>query len=188
MKAVTDEQLIRWVAKGDPSCLATLFERHHRDVYQFFLRMLRHKALSEDLVQEVFLKMLKKADSFRGEGSFRGWMFCIARNAALEHIRKNKRRGDEALDDETLEKLSDERSAEQTAAGREKVDLVMQAIATLPAAMQEVIFLGRFEFDSFEELGQALDCNAGTARVRMHRAMSQLSTTFQSIHGVPIDG
>jgi RNA polymerase sigma-70 factor (ECF subfamily) len=61
-------------------------------------------------------------------------------------------------------------------------------MAKLPAAVQEVIWLGRFEFDSYEDLGQALNCNAGTARVRMHRAMEQLKSTYMNMHGVPVDG
>ena len=60
---------------------------------------------------------------------------------------------------------------------------VMQALAMLPAAAQEVIWLGRFEFDGYEALGQALGCNAGTARVRMHRAMTLLNTTYANMHG-----
>lgn len=189
MKTGTDEQLIRRVADGDPASLATLFERHHLDVYRYFMHMLRHAALCEDLVQEVFLKMLRKAGSFRGDGSFRGWMFNIARNVARDSLRKRKRLAEEPLDEAALQPLTrDESSAEQCAAGKQKVALVLQAMARLPAKAQEVIWLGRFEFDSYEELGQALNCSAGTARVRMHRAMSLLSTTYVSVHGVPIDG
>ena len=189
MKAVTDEQLIHWVADGDPSVLATLFERHHRGVYQYFMQMLKHRALCEDLVQDVFLKVLRKAGSFRGDGSFKGWLYNIARNVALDEIRKNRRRGTDSLDDDaTHEQLTDHRSAEQVASGRQKIGLVMQALSALPAAVQEVIWLGRFEFDNYEELGQALNCNAGAARVRMHRAMALLNTTYMSINGVPIDG
>ena len=75
MKAVTDEQLIQWVADGDSSCLATLFERHHRALYSFVLQITRHRAQSEDLVQDVFLKILKKAKSFRGDSSFKACGF-----------------------------------------------------------------------------------------------------------------
>ena len=188
MKAVTDEQLIQWVADGDSSCLATLFERHHRGVYQFVLQIIRHRTQSEDLVQDVFLKILRKAKTFRGEGSFKAWMFNIARNVALDHLRKNKRQNNESLDDDMMDQhLADHRSAEQAAAGSQKMQLVMQALARLPAAAQEVIWLGRFEFDNYEELGQALACNAGTARVRMHRAMALLNSTYTSINGAPID-
>lgn len=188
MQAVTDEQLIQWVADGDTSCLATLFERHHRSVYQFCLRMTRHRSHSEDLVQDVFLKILKKASSFRGEGYFKGWMFNIARNLTLDYLRKTKRQAIDPIDDEIMEQhLADHRSAEQAAAGTQKLSLVTQALARLPAAAQEVIWLGRFEFESYDELGQALGCNAGAARVRMHRAMALLNSTFAVLNGVPID-
>lgn len=188
MQAISDEQLIQWVAAGDPSCLGTLFERHHREVYRYCLQMTRQRVASEDLVQEVFLKLLRKAGSFRGEGSFRAWMFNIARNVTLDHLRRAKRRdtvtgADDALD----EQLVDPRSAEQAASGKQNVHLVAQALATLPAAAREVIWLGRIELASYEELGLALGCNAGTARVRMHRAMKQLNETFAKINGAPID-
>jgi RNA polymerase sigma-70 factor (ECF subfamily) len=115
-------------------------------------------------------------------------MFNIARNIALDHLRKNKRQNNESIDDEVMEQhLADNRSAEQAAAGSQSMQLVLQALAKLPTAAQEVIWLGRFEFDNYEELGQALACNAGTARVRMHRAMALLNSTYTNIHGVPID-
>lgn len=188
MRAVTDEQLIKWVAEGDPSCLATLFERYHRGVYQFCLQITRHPAQSEDLVQDVFLKILRKAKSFRGEGSFKAWMFNIARNVTLDYVRKVKRQNHESIDDSIMDQqLADNRSAERAAAASQKVQLVTQALAQLPAAAQEVIWLGRFEFDNYEELGHALACNSGTARVRMHRAMALLNSTYTSINGAPID-
>lgn len=188
MKAVADEQLIQWVADGDPSCLATLFERHHRGVYRYFLQMLKDPALCEDLVQDVFLKVLRKAGTFRGNGTFKGWLYNIARNVALDELRRARRHGGDTLDEEGVnEQLTDHRSAERGAAGQQQASLVLQALACLPAAVQEVIWLGRFEFDSYEELGQALNCNAGAARVRMHRAMALLNTTYSSMHGAPAD-
>lgn len=188
MKAVADEQLIQWVADGDPSCLATLFERHHRAIYRYFLQMLKDRPLCEDLVQEVFLKVLRKAKTFRGQGSFKGWLYNIARNVALDELRKSRREGTDRLDEETMsEQLTDHRSAEQDAAGQERATRVLQALARLPAAAREVIWLGRFEFDSYEELGQALNCSAGTARVRMHRAMALLNMTYTRMNGAPVD-
>ncbi len=91
MQAVSDEQLIEWVANGDASCLGTLFERYHTSVYQFCLRMTRNPGYAEDVTQEVFLRVLKKAGSFRHEGTFKGWLFNIARNITLDYLRKQKR-------------------------------------------------------------------------------------------------
>ena len=188
MQAVSDEQLIEWVANGDASCLGTLFERHNRAVFQFCLQMTRHRAQAEDLVQEVFLKILRKSASFRRDGSFKAWMFNIARNITLDHLRKMKRQGSLArVDEDTGAELIDHRSAEQAAAGTQSMDLLTRALSNLPAAVQEVIWLGRFEFESYDELGKALGCKPGTARVRMHRAMQQLNMEFASVNGAPID-
>lgn len=188
MHAVSDEQLIQWVAAGDSSCLGTLFERHHRGVYQFCLQLTRNPAQAEDVVQEVFLKILKKAGSYRGEGSFRGWMFNIARNATFDYLRKHKRDATStAVEDVADQVLVDTRSAEQAAQGKQTLKTLEVALARLPAHLQEVIWLGRFEFSSFEELAQALGCKTGTARVRMHRAMQQLNTVFTELNGAPLD-
>ena len=188
MQAVSDEQLVEWVANGDVSCLGTLFERHNKGVYQYCRQMTRNSAQAEDLVQEVFLKILKGAGSYRRDGSFKAWMFNIARNVTLDQLRKARRHNDSALTEETSEQqLVDNRSAEQAAAGEENMSLLTRALANLPAAVQEVIWLGRFEFDSYDDLGKALGCKAGTARVKMHRAMQQLNAEFETINGAPID-
>jgi RNA polymerase sigma-70 factor (ECF subfamily) len=188
MQAVSDEQLIEWVARGDSSCLGTLFERHNRGVFQYCRQLTRNSEHAEDLTQEVFLKILRKAGSFRSEGTFKAWMFNIARNVTFDYLRKTNREGQkESIDESASATLVDHRSAEQAAAGTQYIDILSQALANLPAAIQEVIWLGRFEFDSYEELGLALGCKTGTARVRMHRAMQLLNTEFATINGAPID-
>ena len=188
MRAVSDEQLIEWVAKGDASCLGTLFERHHQGVFRYCRQIAKNSTLAEDIVQEVFIKFLRKAGSFRQEGSIKAWLFNITRNVSLDHLRKVKRQGyTQPFEESSAPSLIDNRSAEQAASGAEDINLLTRALAKLPTAAQEVIWLGRFEFSSFEELGQALGCKTGTARVRMHRAMQQLNTEYASINGVPFD-
>lgn len=188
MQAVSDEQLIEWVANGDSSCLGTLFERHHRGVYQFCLQMTRNPESAEDVVQEVFMNVLRKARTFRHDGTFKAWLFNIARNATLGYLRKNRRHAQMApLDDHIEATLVDHHSAEQAAAGAQKIGLLQKALARLPGQFQEIIWLGRFEFATFEELAQALGCKTGTARVRMHRAMQQLNVAYAELNGDPFD-
>jgi RNA polymerase sigma factor (sigma-70 family) len=188
MQAVSDEQLIRWVADGDASCLGTLFERHHRGVYQYCLQLTRSPAASEDLVQDVFLKLLQKAASYRGEGSCKAWIFNIARNVTFDYLRRADRRTVADDDsDETAAGLVDHRSTEQVAAGQQNLRLVARALAEIPAAAREIIWLGRFVFEDYDDLARALGCTASAARVRMHRAMQLLNTTFTRMNGVPID-
>lgn len=187
-RAVSDEQLIQWVADGDASCLGTLFERYHRGVYQYCLQITRNPGYAEDVVQEVFLKILKAAKKFRNEGTFKGWLFNIARNCTFDYLRQVKRHGDPRAASAYTESLQvDELTAEDSAESNQRLGNLVKALATLPAHFQEVIWLGRFEFDSFRELGQALDCKSGTARVRMHRAMQQLNLAYAEINGAPFD-
>lgn len=187
MQAVSDEQLIRWVADGDASCLGTLFERHHRGVYRYCYQMTHSSSMSEDLVQEVFLRLLKKASSFRATGSCKAWIFNIARNVTFDYLRKTEpeRRNDQ--DEDLQDHLIDHRSSEQVAAGRQNLQLVERALAEIPAAARDVIWLGRFVFDDYEELARALDCTASAARVRMHRAMEALNSSLARLNGAPID-
>jgi RNA polymerase sigma factor (sigma-70 family) len=187
MQAVSDEQLIQWVADGDASCLGTLFERHHRGVYQYCLQLTRSPAVSEDLVQDVFLKLLQKAASYRGEGSCKAWIFNIARNVTFDYLRRADRRVANDEDDQNAQHFVDHRSTEQVAAGEQNLRLVARALAEIPAAAREVIWLGRFVFEDYDELARALGCTASAARVRMHRAMQQLNSTFMRMNGVPID-
>ena len=187
-RAVSDEQLILWVAEGDASCLGTLFERHHRGLYQFCLQMTRNPAYAEDIVQNVFIKILKAAKKYRGDGTFKAWMYNIARNATFDYLRHNKRHGEPTAPGEYADSLQvDEKTAEQSAAGEQRMKLLVEALASLPAHFQEIIWLGRFEFDSFRDLAQALGCKPGTARVRMHRAMQQLNLAFADLNGAPFD-
>jgi RNA polymerase sigma factor (sigma-70 family) len=188
MHAVSDEQLIQWVADGDASCLGTLFERHHRGVYQYCLQMTRNPDHAEDVVQDVFLKLLKAAKGFRNEGTFKAWMYNIARNAVFDYLRRNRRHGEPRAPDDYTESLQvDTLTGEQSAESQQRMGILIKALATLPTHCQEVIWLGRFQFDSFAELGQALGCRTGTARVRMHRAMKQLNLAFTELNGAPFD-
>jgi RNA polymerase sigma-70 factor (ECF subfamily) len=189
MQAVTDEQLIRWVADGDASCLGTLFERHHRGVYRYCLQMTRSRVMSEDLVHEVFIRVLKHASSFRAEGSCKAWIFNIARNVTFDHLRKASVGVESEQEDEdgAREQLIDHRSSEQVVAGHQNLQLVERALAEIAPAAREVIWLGRFVFDDYEELARALGCTASTARVRMHRAMEALHSTVTRMNGAPID-
>lgn len=181
MRTISDQQLIEGIAAGDHSCLGTLFERHHKALFNYCLQMTRDGALSEDLVQETFMRMLKAAGSFRGTGSFKSWMFHIARNQVFDHLRKQKRI--EPLSDDRPEPESPERDPERHLEDREQGALLEQALSRLPPHAREVIWLGRFHFDGYAELGRALDCSAGTARVRMHRAMKQLREIFLQLDG-----
>ncbi|MEN7343421.1 MAG: RNA polymerase sigma factor [Pseudomonadota bacterium] len=188
MHAVSDEQLIQWVANGDVSCLGTLFDRYQDGLVNYCWQLTHNQSVAEDLVQEVFLRLLKKAGSFRGESSFKTWVYQIARNVAFDHIRKQQRQRTDTDEPSTLQAtVVDERSAEQAAAGQESLGYLEKSLASLPADQREIIWLGRCEFSDYRALASALGCTAQAARVRMHRAMKALNEVFNQLQGVEVD-
>ena len=81
---ISDRELMGEVRNGDVGRLGELFERHHRRLFSFFLGLTRQRSAAEDLVQEVFVRMLKYRESFKSEAEFTPWMFRLARNAATD--------------------------------------------------------------------------------------------------------
>src|SRR5436853_4021794 len=86
--AETDENLMLAVRRGEVAKLGMLFERYHRALFDFFARMTGNRTAAEDLVQDVFFRILKYRATFRDDSRFKAWMFHIARNARADHYWK----------------------------------------------------------------------------------------------------
>lgn len=172
MDAVSDETLMQWLQAGDDSCLGALFERHHLALFQYCVHLTRDRSAAEDVVQDAFFRVLKKRKSYKGAGSFKSWLFNIARNAAFDHLRKARR----FTDIESVPETEDDAAApDQHHSKAEYTALVEAILQKLPVEVREVIWLGKFHFDNYEELGLALACSPGAAKVRLHRAMKKLT-------------
>ncbi|HNV31114.1 MAG TPA: sigma-70 family RNA polymerase sigma factor, partial [Cyclobacteriaceae bacterium] len=90
LEALSDNNLMMKVREGDLDKMGLLFERYKRPLYGFFYGLNKEQELSEDLVQNTFLRILKYRHLFRGDGDFRAWMFHIARNVNIDHHRKHR--------------------------------------------------------------------------------------------------
>ena len=170
---------MRQVRGGRTAALATLFERHHARVYGYCLRMTGNRPAAEDLVQDVFMKMLKYKATFKDDSELVPWMYGIARNACLGHLRRRAMdrlpaAGDvEQAAEPDTEELHDDRQSE----------LVRRALLRLPAERREVLVLSRYEYKSYDEIARVLDCSVGAVKVRVHRAMKQLREIYLDMAG-----
>jgi RNA polymerase sigma-70 factor (ECF subfamily) len=138
--------------------------------------MTGNRAAAEDLVQDVFMRMLKYSRTFRDEMSFLPWMFRIARNACVDHLRRTSADRMPAQDPDELE--SNEPADEATGEHDERAELIRKALLALPAERREVLVLSRYEFKSYEEIARALGCSVGAVKVRAHRAIKQLREVY----------
>jgi RNA polymerase sigma-70 factor (ECF subfamily) len=169
---------MRQVRNGRTAALATLFERHHARLYRFCLRMTGQRSAAEDLVQDVFMKMLRYKATFKDDSAFVPWMFGIGRNSCLAHLKRtaNDRlpRGAEieAPLESYEEPLDDQRH-----------EIMRRALMRLPIERREVLLLSRYEFKTYEEIARALDCTVGAVKVRAPRALKQLREIYLDLAG-----
>jgi RNA polymerase sigma factor (sigma-70 family) len=180
MPETSDSDLMRQVRQGRSGALATLFERHHARLYRYCVRMTGDRAASEDLVQDAFMKMLKYKATFRDDSSFVPWMFGIARNACVAHLR---RASADLVSADELERAPADGASEDDHAGEQQADLVRRALLALPVERREVLLLSRYEFKSYEEIAALLGCSALAVRVRAHRAIKQLREIYFGLAG-----
>ena len=170
-----DEELMLQVREGVGEMLAVLFDRYQSPLFNFYRRLTGDRAVSEDLVQDVFFRILKYRQSYKPGTPFRAWMYQIARNARLDHIRKHP----EALEFEPEMSpavlLNDSAESEQQSA------LLHKALLMLSDEKREVLVLSRFQELKYEEIAHMLDCEVGTVKVRIHRALRELRAIFERL-------
>ena len=154
-----------------------LFERHHAKLYRYYLRMTGNSQLSEDLVQEVFFRMLKYRETYRQECGFTTWMYRIARNAHIDQMRKRK--WEVALE----EGWDGPARAAQSLDESEDLEFVRLALLRLPPEKRELLVLSRFQGMKYEQIAELLDCEVGTVKVRVFRAMQALREIFFEMTG-----
>jgi RNA polymerase sigma-70 factor (ECF subfamily) len=178
---VQDEQLMLDVRAGEVGKLEELFDRHHRPLFRYFLHLSGNRAASEDLVQDVFFRILKYRHTYQPETSFRAWVYQVARNAYLDHAGKHK--GEVALPEEAVEIGSKELPPDRQVQNREDAAMLRRALAALPAEKREVLVMSRFQDLRYEEIASVLKCEVGTVKVRVYRALRDLSDRFLAMRG-----
>src|SRR6185312_14341163 len=139
---VEDERVMEEVRGGDAGKLEILFERYATSLFQYFLGVTGDRAASEDLVQEVFFRILKFRQTYRTQTTFRAWMYKVARNVYLDHAARSRSEAPLSGAEDAL--ASGEAPADRQLERREETALLRRALASLPAEKREVLILSRF--------------------------------------------
>ena len=170
------------VKSGDVDRMGLLFERYHRPLFGFLYHMLGgSRASSEDLVQNVFYRMLKYRHTYTGEGEFRTWMYHLARNVLADHIRKNRHAVHHADVAEVAETLAGGHPADAGLEQAQDAAQLHRALARLSPENREVLVLSRFLELKYGEIAVLLNTTEGAVKVRAHRALNELKTAFLRI-------
>jgi len=172
------------VRNGDLHQLGLLFERHHAALFDYLARMTGDRAAAEDLVQDVFIRVLKYRRSYREDsGRFETWLYRIARNARADYFRM--RRPVEPLADEIADTPHGEPSPAQALERERDVERLRQALMRLRDDKRELIVLAKYRGMSHEQLAELLGIEVGAVKVRLHRAVRDLRDAFVQLSERP---
>jgi RNA polymerase sigma-70 factor (ECF subfamily) len=182
---MSDEAVMIEIRDGRVGMLAALFERHHRTLFNFFHRLTGSREQSEDLTQEVFMRILKYRSSYEPRTSYTAWMYQVARNVHNDALGKGRRETQwMGTDNEAFpEPPSREPRADDALQREQEVGLVRRALAALPVEKREVLVLSRYQNLKYEQIGQILGCDAGAVKVRVYRALRALGRVFAEMAG-----
>ena len=173
------------VRDGDVEILGALYERHRTRLFNLFLRLTGNPQSSEDLVQDVFLRMLKYRHTFIAGNPFSPWIFKMARNAHYDF--RHKRRHELPQDVETPGDGQDFPSPAATpdtqVSQDQDVQLLQEALAGLAVESREALILSRFQGLKYEEIASVLNCGVGAVKMRVHRALKELRARFTILAG-----
>jgi RNA polymerase sigma-70 factor (ECF subfamily) len=161
--------------------MGLLFERYHRPLFGFLYHMLGRADASEDLVQNVFYRMLKYRHTFTGEGEFRTWMYHLARNVLADFIKKNRHDAHHTDVADMAEHLDGGSAADAGLEHAQDVALLHQALGRLRPEDREILVLSRFQEMKYGEIARVLNTTEGAVKVRVHRAMNELKASYLRI-------
>jgi RNA polymerase sigma factor (sigma-70 family) len=179
MHSATDEDLMLQVRDGAGETLGVLFDRYQAPLFNFYCKLTGNRSLSEDLVQEVFLRILRYRQSYQAGTPFRAWIYQIARNARIDHFRKVRPQTE--LQPEMLPPVVPTDSAQE----RQQAAMLHNALMRLPEEKREVLLLSRFQELKCEEIARLVGCEVSTVRVRIHRALQELRQIFRQLERAP---
>ena len=152
-----------------------LFDRYEKPLLNFYAKLTGNRTLSEDLVQEVFLRLLKYRQSYEPGTPFRAWIYTIARNARIDHFRKQ--RPETTWEPHMSPAVVPADAAQQ----QQESDLLHRALLQLSEDKREVLVLSRFQDMKYEEIAKLLGCEVGTVKTRVYRALQDLKLIFNGL-------
>jgi RNA polymerase sigma-70 factor (ECF subfamily) len=186
---LSDEDLMARVAEDDDRAFTDLVRRYQGRVTNLISRVLNDREASDDLAQEVFVRVFVHRRNYRRGSKFSTWLFTIAANLAKNEIRRRVRRRNwfslDALQEmlsDSAPQLADPTEGQETALQREQLQTaVARAIASVPEKYRLALVLRDIEGLAYEEIGQVLGIPGGTVRSRINRARGMLKRRLQPL-------
>ena len=188
LEADSDWDIVRRVQAGDVAAFDVLTLRYRGIVYGVIYNMTSNREDAADLTQDAFIKSFQSINLFQGQSSFFTWLYRIAVNSTLTHLRKNRLRtffSLEKVDEndrqsaEVIEALTDNTGVERNTFVKELQERLNDAMQKLSIRHRTVVTLFEIDDLSHQEIAEIMNCSVGTVRSRLHYAKQQLQSELQ---------
>lgn len=192
LSSLPDADIVRLAQQGRELAFRELVRRYERPVFSLVYRMVRNRELAEDLAQDAFIKVLNNLDRYSPQFKFSSWLFKIANNVAIDHLRRRQldtisidgsanATSAEAVEATGFDLVSDQESALSELESRELGSAIERAIGALRPEYRACIMLRHVEGRSYEEIAATLDLPLGTVKTYIHRARHALREALEPI-------
>jgi RNA polymerase sigma-70 factor, ECF subfamily len=192
LSSLPDADVVRLAQQGRELAFRELVRRYERPVFSLVYRMVRDREMAEDLAQDAFVKVLNHIDRYSPEFKFSSWLFKIANNVAIDHLRRRRVTtismdgSPHASSAAEVEATAFDVEAEQESAldemeARELGTAIERAIGSLRPEYRACIMLRHVEGRSYEEIAATLDLPLGTVKTYIHRARHELRRALEPI-------
>ncbi|MDQ0219029.1 RNA polymerase sigma factor SigX [Peribacillus cavernae] len=168
------------------SVFLEIYEKYHRDLFQFLFYLVKNRETAEDLVQEVYIRVLKSYDRFEGKSSEKTWLFSIARNAAIDHFRKQrswKQKLFESFDWERNQIKDQQPLPEEKALQNDNMRRVYKSLDDCTMDQRSVIILRYIQSLSISETAEVLGWTESKVKTTQHRALKAVKKAMEEQAG-----
>jgi RNA polymerase sigma-70 factor, ECF subfamily len=176
-----DAQLMLRVRDGDEECFRVLLEKYRNPVIRFVYRMVQDRAISEELAQEVFLRVYRSRATYEPTARFTTWLFRIATHLAINWLRDGRNeKGQQRLDDDgdgdmPVREVADRRpTVEQRMVDQTRLQEVRDAITMLPEKQRAAVLMHKYEEMEYAQIAQILECSESAVKSLLFRAYESL--------------
>lgn len=186
---LTDEELVELAQQGDYAAYEEIVRRYQDKAFRLAFSLMKNESDAQDVVQEAFLNMYRKLETFEGKSQFGSWMYRVVTNAALMRLRKKRRRSEVPVEPDETEFEEDDYyvtsvpewrvRADEAAENRELREQIIEAVDELSPKSQTVFLLKEVEGLSLKEIAEVLDLSVGGVKSRLHRARLHLRATLE---------
>jgi RNA polymerase sigma-70 factor, ECF subfamily len=176
-----DSELVRQIQSGTAAAFDELMLRYKHPIVNFVFRMLGNAEDANDVAQDVFVRVYQKLDTYRPETKFSTWLFALARNAAIDHLRWRARHPAESM--ESAPEISASFGTAEEVNAREIGALISAAVAKLPEDQRTALVLSEYQGMSHAEIAAIMKCSEKSVESRLYRARQTLKEGLRPLLG-----